>query len=464
MGVSRPRHRGPGRTDSSRARAPSRARADRRGAAGPSAARRAAARSWPACSKARSGRPAPGGRRCCCSRARRASARAGCWRRCSPAPARGRVGRGRARHRSRPGRARQRGAGARSRGLLDLPGTTAAPPGALAALAAVLPAWAERFPSATSAEPVPLPRALTEIVGAASAEQPVVLALDDAQSRRPRQRARARRGAARPGVGTGDGGARHRALSAPARAGRAPQPDRPRPRGLGDPPPPARSRGAADIWRARCYRTTTGGALPVGGGWPTIPRGFRCSRWSCSAPWRSGSTWAPSRAPGPLRCTPWIRACRASFPTRSSPPSASPRDGAAPPPSGCSRRLAVLGDLATPPALERALGAAPERGRPRARRARVASLAHGGAAGHIPLSPRIVRQVVERDMVTAASGGACWTPPLSGRAQHLTGRPSTPPPRCTSARHARGRLAGPAQAIPAALHRYAIDPAPRRSR
>jgi DNA-binding SARP family transcriptional activator len=66
-------------------------------------------------------------------------------------------------------------------GLLDLPGTGAAPPGALAALAAVLPAWADRFPGATSAEPVPLPRALADVVRAAAAEQPVVVALDDAQ-------------------------------------------------------------------------------------------------------------------------------------------------------------------------------------------------------------------------------------------------------------------------------------------
>ena len=66
-------------------------------------------------------------------------------------------------------------------GLLDLTGITAAPPGALAALAAVLPAWAERFPGAPSSEPVPLSRALAEVVGAAAAEQPVVLALDDAQ-------------------------------------------------------------------------------------------------------------------------------------------------------------------------------------------------------------------------------------------------------------------------------------------
>jgi DNA-binding SARP family transcriptional activator len=66
-------------------------------------------------------------------------------------------------------------------GLLELPGTAAAPPGTLAALAAVLPAWAERFPGANSAEPVPLARALGEVVRAAAAEQPVVLALDDAQ-------------------------------------------------------------------------------------------------------------------------------------------------------------------------------------------------------------------------------------------------------------------------------------------
>jgi DNA-binding SARP family transcriptional activator len=66
-------------------------------------------------------------------------------------------------------------------GLLDLAGTAAASPGALAALAAVLPAWAERFVGVRSAEPVPLPRALGEVVRAAAAEQPVVLALDDAQ-------------------------------------------------------------------------------------------------------------------------------------------------------------------------------------------------------------------------------------------------------------------------------------------
>ena len=66
-------------------------------------------------------------------------------------------------------------------GLLDLTGTAAASPGALAALAAVLPAWAERFPVVKSAEPVPLTRALGEVVRAAASEQPVVLALDDAQ-------------------------------------------------------------------------------------------------------------------------------------------------------------------------------------------------------------------------------------------------------------------------------------------
>jgi DNA-binding SARP family transcriptional activator len=66
-------------------------------------------------------------------------------------------------------------------GLLDLAGTGAASPGALAALAAVLPSWADRFPGVRSADPLPLPRALGEVVRAAAAEQPVVLALDDAQ-------------------------------------------------------------------------------------------------------------------------------------------------------------------------------------------------------------------------------------------------------------------------------------------
>ena len=68
-------------------------------------------------------------------------------------------------------------------GLLDAPGVSAASPAALAAFAAALPEWADRFSGARSAGAVPAPlgRALTEAVRAAAAEQPVVLALDDAQ-------------------------------------------------------------------------------------------------------------------------------------------------------------------------------------------------------------------------------------------------------------------------------------------
>ena len=66
-------------------------------------------------------------------------------------------------------------------GLLDAQGVAGAPPSALAALAAVLPEWAERFPGAGSSDEMPLGRALTESVRAAAADQPVVLAVDDAQ-------------------------------------------------------------------------------------------------------------------------------------------------------------------------------------------------------------------------------------------------------------------------------------------
>ncbi len=68
-------------------------------------------------------------------------------------------------------------------GLLEAPGLAAAPPAALAAFAAALPEWAERFPAVSSqdiARP-PLGRALVETVRAAAEEQPVVLAVDDAQ-------------------------------------------------------------------------------------------------------------------------------------------------------------------------------------------------------------------------------------------------------------------------------------------
>ena len=66
-------------------------------------------------------------------------------------------------------------------GLLDAQGVAAATPSALAALAAALPEWAERFRGAGSSDEIPLGRALAEAVRAAAAEQPVVLAVDDAQ-------------------------------------------------------------------------------------------------------------------------------------------------------------------------------------------------------------------------------------------------------------------------------------------
>jgi DNA-binding SARP family transcriptional activator len=66
-------------------------------------------------------------------------------------------------------------------GLIDAQGIAGAPPSALAALAAVLPEWAERFPGAGSSEEMPVGRALAEAVRAAGADQPVVLAVDDAQ-------------------------------------------------------------------------------------------------------------------------------------------------------------------------------------------------------------------------------------------------------------------------------------------
>jgi DNA-binding SARP family transcriptional activator len=66
-------------------------------------------------------------------------------------------------------------------GLLEMPGIGASPPAVLAAFAGVLPDWAERFPGVASAEAVPLARALAEAARTAASEQPVVLAVDDAQ-------------------------------------------------------------------------------------------------------------------------------------------------------------------------------------------------------------------------------------------------------------------------------------------
>ena len=66
-------------------------------------------------------------------------------------------------------------------GLLDAAGVSAAAPAALTAFAQRLPEWADRFTGARASVPAPLGRALLETVRAAAAEQPMVLAMDDAQ-------------------------------------------------------------------------------------------------------------------------------------------------------------------------------------------------------------------------------------------------------------------------------------------
>jgi hypothetical protein len=67
-------------------------------------------------------------------------------------------------------------------GLLEAPGVAGGPSAALAAFAEVLPEWAERFKGAASlAAPHPLGRALAETLRAAVEEQPVTIAVDDAQ-------------------------------------------------------------------------------------------------------------------------------------------------------------------------------------------------------------------------------------------------------------------------------------------
>ncbi len=66
-------------------------------------------------------------------------------------------------------------------GMLEAPGVGAAPAAALAAFAELLPEWAERFRGAVAPDALPLGRALAEVLRAAVEEQPTMLALDDAQ-------------------------------------------------------------------------------------------------------------------------------------------------------------------------------------------------------------------------------------------------------------------------------------------
>jgi DNA-binding SARP family transcriptional activator len=66
-------------------------------------------------------------------------------------------------------------------GLVEAEGVGTAPPEALAAFAAVLPEWREQFPGAPVGAAHPLARALVETLQAAAEDRPVVIAVDDAQ-------------------------------------------------------------------------------------------------------------------------------------------------------------------------------------------------------------------------------------------------------------------------------------------
>jgi len=66
-------------------------------------------------------------------------------------------------------------------GLLDAPGVAAAAPAALAALGRVAGEWAERFPAARTPGEPDLVAALSEVLRAATAEQPLLIVCDDAQ-------------------------------------------------------------------------------------------------------------------------------------------------------------------------------------------------------------------------------------------------------------------------------------------
>ena len=65
-------------------------------------------------------------------------------------------------------------------GLLEARGLGAAPSSALAGFASELPEWADRFGGALGASPWPPGRALAEVLRSAAEEQPVFLAVDDA--------------------------------------------------------------------------------------------------------------------------------------------------------------------------------------------------------------------------------------------------------------------------------------------
>jgi DNA-binding SARP family transcriptional activator len=64
-------------------------------------------------------------------------------------------------------------------GLLGTTGIAGAPAAAHAALAAQIPEWGDHFRGVAGAEPTPLPRAFSELIRAASDEQPVLIVADD---------------------------------------------------------------------------------------------------------------------------------------------------------------------------------------------------------------------------------------------------------------------------------------------
>jgi predicted ATPase len=66
-------------------------------------------------------------------------------------------------------------------GLVEAEGVGTAPPEALAAFAAVLPEWRARFPGVSPGDAHPLARALVDTLQAAAEDRPVVIAVDDAQ-------------------------------------------------------------------------------------------------------------------------------------------------------------------------------------------------------------------------------------------------------------------------------------------
>jgi predicted ATPase len=65
-------------------------------------------------------------------------------------------------------------------GLLAAPGLAASPPAALATFASRIEDWADRFPTSRQAAPLDPSPALVDVVRAIAADQPVMIAIDDA--------------------------------------------------------------------------------------------------------------------------------------------------------------------------------------------------------------------------------------------------------------------------------------------